>query len=109
MLIVGNLASGRPLEVFGLRPVAVIGAVLAVTGLMVASWCDTVPALIGTQGTLCKVLLVVMLKSATGIVQGLGCGFLYQTGGIGQSLWLRTDVYTNVHFANSTRDMVSEA
>jgi len=43
---------GRPCEVYGLRVVVSAGGILSFAGLMGASFCKSIPALIATQGLL---------------------------------------------------------
>ena len=49
-MIIGNLLAGRPCEVYGIRPVAFAGLVFTLVGLIGASFCNSIPALIATQG-----------------------------------------------------------
>lgn len=57
VLVVTCLAVGRLCELRGPRFVAIIGTVITVAGLLAASWCRSVPALIATQGELLMLLV----------------------------------------------------
>ncbi|KAF8520753.1 major facilitator superfamily domain-containing protein [Hysterangium stoloniferum] len=71
LLILIGFPASKFIDMYGFRPVSVVGSILFSGGLVMAGFCRTVPTLVVTQG----------------VVVGIGAGMLYIPASIGPVQW----------------------
>ncbi|KAF8520754.1 major facilitator superfamily domain-containing protein [Hysterangium stoloniferum] len=71
LLILIGFPASKFIDLYGFRPVSVVGSILFSGGLVAAGFCHTVPTLVVTQG----------------VVVGIGAGMLYIPASIGPVQW----------------------